>query len=420
MELPKLQAIPEGARRAVLVLTALNLLNYVDRYVPSAVKDLIKTDLGLTDDETSYPLSAFVIVYMLASPVVGSLADRYPRRVVIASGVALWSLATAAAAFATGFWTLLIARAFVGIGEAAYATLSPAWLSDYYPPDRRNKVLTVFYVAIPVGSAIGFGLGGYLGQEFGWRAAFLIVGLPGVLAALAVLTVRDPGRGTFDTDKSEVPPTWRQALPELLGNRQYAYAVGGYVLVTFASGALADWFPTFLSRQRGMDLAEAGTLVGGATVVGGLGGTVLGGFLGDWLKGKTRQPYLALSGITMVIASGLAVLAFEVEGKLQIGLLIAGAQLFMWCYNAPINAILVNSVSSGLRVRAFALSILLIHVLGDAISPPIVGIISRVTGDLHLGLLLVPITMAASGIVWAIGWRVLPEPPAGARPGAAA
>ncbi len=383
----------------------MNLLNYVDRYLPSAVKDLFKQDLGLTDEQTSYPLTAFVIVYMLASPIFGSMADRYSRRGVIAAGVALWSLATAMAAFATGFWTLLAARAFVGVGEAAYATLSPALLSDFYPPERRNKVLTVFYVAIPVGSAIGFALGGWLGHHFGWRVAFMAVGFPGLLAALAVLWVPEPGRGTFDADKGALPPPWSAAVRALLANREYAYATAGYVLVTFAAGALADWFPTFLSRNRGMALDEAGLVVGGATVVGGLGGTILGGWLGDRMKGLTRQPYLAVSGATMAIAVVLASFALAAEGKWTIAALIAGAQVFLWCYNAPINATIVNAVPSALRARAVALSILCIHLFGDAISPPIVGLISSSTGSLGLGLVLVPVTMGLGAVIWIVGWR---------------
>ncbi|HEY0881505.1 MAG TPA: MFS transporter, partial [Archangium sp.] len=165
-----------GAVFALVVLTLMNMLNYVDRWVPSAVNELLKKDLGLSDAETGLPLTAFIVVYMLASPVFGALAERHNRRVLIALGVASWSLATAAAAFATGFKTLLVARAAVGIGEAAYATLAPAILADFFPPERRNRVFTLFYVATPVGSAIGFVLGGVLGEAFGWRTAFLAVG----------------------------------------------------------------------------------------------------------------------------------------------------------------------------------------------------------------------------------------------------
>ena len=149
-------AARSGARYAIVVLTAMNLLNYIDRYVPSAVKPLFQRELGFTDAQTAYPLTAFVLVYMLTSPIFGSLADRMSRKALIALGVALWSLATAGGALATGLATFILARALVGVGEAAYATIAPSLISDYFPPARRNRMLTVFYVAIPVGAALGF------------------------------------------------------------------------------------------------------------------------------------------------------------------------------------------------------------------------------------------------------------------------
>ena len=181
---PPSSPLRSEATYAVVVLTLMNLLNYVDRWVPSAVKEDFKRELQLTDAQTSYPLTGLVIVYMICSPIFGSLSDRWPRKWVIAVGVGLWSLATGAAYFAVGFWSFLITRALVGVGEAAYATLAPALLSDFFAPARRNRILTGFYVAIPVGSALGFALGGIIGQHYGWRVAFLACGLPGILVAL--------------------------------------------------------------------------------------------------------------------------------------------------------------------------------------------------------------------------------------------
>ncbi len=402
--------IPEGARYALTVLTAMNLLNYLDRVVPSAVKVLLKEDIGIDYTHSSLTNSAFIVVYMLASPVFGSLADRWSRRVLLASGVMVWSLATGAAAFATGFWSFLVARALVGVGEAAYATIAPALLGDFYPPGRRNRVLTIFYVAIPVGAALGFALGGFLGHGFGWRVAFLACGLPGVLTAFLALRIRDPGRGTFDEGGAGEPVPWREALPRLLRNRTYAVTVAGYAAVTFASGGMGDYLVAFLEVDRGMG-DEAGTLVAITTVVGGLGGTAAGGFLADRLRGRTRHPYLALSALSMIPATLFAVAAIRVEGKAAIGACILLAQFFLWFYNGPVNAVIVNSVPAALRVRAFALSILSIHLFGDAVSPPIIGAIAESGGGgrLPLALLLVPAAMAVGCAIWALGWRTLPE-----------
>jgi len=401
----------QGATLAVVVLTAMNLLNYLDRWVPSAVKDQFKRDLHLTDAQTSFPLSAFIIVYMLTSPIFGALADKFRRTWLIAAGVAIWSLATGGAALATGFWSFLVARALVGIGEAAYATISPALLSDFYAPARRNTVLTIFYIAVPVGSALGYVLGGHLGERFGWRAAFLICGLPGLAMAVLALFIPDPGRGRFDHDAEEKPPRWMPALKALLTNRPYIIAVGGYTAVTFASGALADWFPTFLIRHRGMSPARADYLVGFSAIVGGLGGTITGGFLADRLKRWTRQPYLALCGLSMIPGTIFAFLALNVSSASAAVVWLFAAQFFIWFYNGPVNAVLANSVPGRLRVRAFALSIFIIHSLGDALSPSAVGIASDVI-SLPVALQIAPIAMTVATIIWLYGWRMLPEEPA--------
>lgn len=400
----------QGAAYAVAVLSALNLLNYVDRYVPSAVKDLFKKDLGLTDFQTSVPLTAFLWVYMIASPLFATLAERGARIKIIAIGVALWSAATAAAAAAQGFVSFLVARALVGVGEAAYATIAPALLSDFFPPSRRNRVFTIFYVAIPVGAAVGFVVGGAVGSVWGWRAAFLVCGLPGIAAALLALRIKDPPRGGFDPGPVVVPPPWKEALPKLLKNARYVYTVAGYTAVTFATGGIADWFVAFVVRHRGMDLAQAGTVIGGVTVLGGIVGTLLGGWLADRLKGRTKNPYLALSALSMAPAAILAAVALTAQQTWTIVASIAACQLFLWFYNAPVNAILVNSVGPEMRVRAFALSIFTIHILGDAISPSIIGAISDATGEnLPLAISIVPVVLGLACAIWAIGWRRLPD-----------
>jgi MFS family permease len=400
-------AQPTGGTYAVAVLTVMNLLNYVDRFVPSAVKDLFKGELGMSDAQTSLPFAAFVVVYMLFTPLFGSLGDRWSRKAVIAAGVALWSMATAAAALATGFWSFLLARSLVGVGEAAYATMAPALISDFYPPQRRNRILTLFYVAIPVGAALGFAVGGVLGARFGWRVAFLACGLPGLLAALSALFIKDPGRGTFDDDKHVAPPPWPDALRTLSHNRPYVLTVVGYTLVTFASGALADWFPTLLSRLRNVPMEEAATITGVAAALGGLLGTVAGGLLADRLRSRTRNPYLAVSGVSMVVATVVAMGGLVVTTKAAIFGLILAAQTLMFFYNGPINSVLVNCVPSALRARAFAFSILCIHILGDAISPYLVGLISDVTGNLMVAISVVPVTMMGGALVWVYAWRTL-------------
>jgi MFS family permease len=408
-DLESVPAAPSGARYAIIVLTAMNLLNYIDRYVPSAVKPLFQKELGFTDAQTAYPLTAFVLVYMLTSPIFGSLADRMSRKTLIALGVALWSLATAGGALATGLTTFILARALVGVGEAAYATIAPSLISDYFPPGRRNRMLTIFYVAIPVGAALGFTLGGLIGNAYGWRAALLIVGLPGLIAAGLALLIKEPVRGGFDPVPAPAIPSWPDALRLLRRTAPYLFAVTGYIAVTWAGGGMADWFATYLVRIRGMDLSAAAGMTGAATVVGGLAGTLTGGLVADRLKGKIRSPYFALSCLTMIPAAGFALLALTAGNRIVITAAIVLAQFFMWCYNGPINAIIVNSVPAGMRARAVSMSILSIHLFGDAISPTIIGLISDRTGNLFSGMVLIPCMMIVGATVWGIGWRRLDD-----------
>ncbi len=399
---------PPGATYAALILTVMNLLNYADRYVPSAVKSLYKKELHLSDLQTSLPLTAFVIVYMIASPIFGALADRFARKKLIAIGVAAWSIATASAAAATGFASFFIARATVGIGEAAYATLSPALLSDFYPPRKRNRVLTFFYVAIPIGAALGFSSGAAMGKYFGWRPAFLVAGIPGLLVAALALKIKEPPRGYFDREKREQKTSWPKALAAFKKNHNFLAAVAGYAAVMFASGAIADWFPTFLQRERGFDLGEAGEIVGIVTVACGIAGTAAGSIVADKLVGKVSHPYLAFSGFAMIPATICASLTLLVPGKVAAIVFLSIGQFFVWSCNGPINALFVNSVPSPMRARAVSLSVLATHVLGDAISPSIVGLFSDRAG-LDVAMWAAPLAMATGTIIWIVSWRLLSE-----------
>jgi MFS family permease len=394
---------------AVVVLTAMNLLNYIDRWVPSAVKPLFQKDLELTDEQTSLPLTAFILVYMLTSPIFGTLAERGRRPLIIAAGVAVWSLATAAGALATGFYTFLLARALVGVGEAAYATIAPALIADHYEPTKRNKILTLFYVATPVGAALGFTLGGYIGAqpEWGWRGAFVFCGIPGLLVAAIALLLKDPPRGRFDSEaeRKQAPPPWSLALRALRNNPRYLFTVAGYVAVSFAIGGIGDWFPTLLFRDRGFKLEDAGAIAGQATVVGGLVGTILGGVIAEALvKRGIKEAYLWTSALSLIPALLLAGVALYVaETRTAVLASIALCQVFLWMYNGPVNALLVNSVSPGMRARAFALSIFAIHAFGDAVSPPIIGKVSSATGSLPLAIGLVLLALIVALVIWSIG-----------------
>lgn len=406
-------AFERTVRRGLVVLTLINLLNYVDRYVVAALVETLKTrdGLSLTDTEAGLLPTAFIVVYMLTSGVFGSIADRHARPRLIALGVAVWSVATAVGGFAAGFVSLLAARALVGVGEGAYGTIAPSLLADYFPRSQRGRVFSIFFAAIPVGAALGFILGGWADAHVGWRGAFFLAGVPGLVLAWAALWLPDPPRGAQDGEAAPhasvaaAPRGWASAYAPLFGNRPYLLTVLGYTAATFAAGGLAYWMPAFLTRVRGATSAEATMQFGGITVVAGLLGTYFGGVIGDRLLRRTRHAYLWFSGVTTCLAAPLVWLALTLESPpLYVAAIVLG-ELFLFASTGPINSAIVNLVPSGQRVAAVALSILSIHLLGDAASPFLIGAVSDAT-SLGRAVLMVPVAIAVSGAIWtATAWR---------------
>ncbi|HJU83460.1 MAG TPA: MFS transporter, partial [Holophagaceae bacterium] len=250
-------------QKLLLLLTGINMLNYLDRYVVSAVLEPIGQSLRLTDHQLGWIQPMFLYGYMVAAPLFGLLADRMHRARLVAFGIGLWSLATAGAALVHSYPALLATRSLVGVGEAAYAALGPAMLSDCFPEDERAAKFTWFYLAIPVGSALGFGLGGVVAGHWGWRAAFLVAGLPGLLLAAYMAFQADPVRGAYDTapdDTASAP--FGQRMKALFTNRIWLACTGSYVAYTFAMGVLTAWGPTLLQRVHHADLKDVGLFFG--------------------------------------------------------------------------------------------------------------------------------------------------------------
>jgi MFS family permease len=388
------------AAYALATVTLLNFLNYIDRYILAAVLPRIKSDLALTDFDLGLLANAFLVAYFLTSPIFGPLGDRGSRTRLMAAGVAAWSVATALAGVARSFAQLLAARAGVGVGEAAYATVSPALLSDYFPKDRRGRAFAIFYVAIPVGSAVGFLLGGVLERSFGWRNAFYAVGVPGLLMALVALTVADPPRGMSDEEgESSAALPLGDALRALSRNFAYVGTVAGYAAYTFALGGLAFWMPTYLERVRGIELARADTIVGAVTVVAGLAGTFVGGFIGDFLTARVRNGHLWLSGVATLAAVPSAWAALYARSPSMYLGNFALAEFLLFLSTGPVNVMIVDVVPIAIRATAMAVSIFAIHAFGDAISPSAIGALSDRYG-LATGIIVVPTAIALSGLLW--------------------
>jgi MFS family permease len=418
---------------ALSVLTLVNLLNYLDRYVVSGiVPDLKAPPLGLSDSQVGLLTTAFMLVYMLAAPIFGALGDRGSRTRPIAVGVFLWSIATLVSGFATSYAHLLGARAIVGIGEAAYVSIAPALLADSFSRAQRGRVLSVFNMAIPVGAALGYIVGGLMSHHFSWRAAFFVAGAPGLLLAFLVLRVKDPPRGSQDESEGEgdtAPPAIPGPRPPAAGARAagtpankpasspiatylgllkrapYMLVVLGYAAYTFALGGLAVWMPNFLERVHNIPAVQATTSFGAIVVVTGFLGTFLGGWLGDYWVKSSRQAYLWMSGVITLVAAPLTFVALTAASSSVYYPAIIAAELLLFMSTGPINSAIANMVSPTERASAFALSMFVIHLLGDVPSPTLIGWLSDLS-SLGKAVLIVPAAIVISGIVWLISARV--------------
>ena len=391
-----------AAGRALVVLALINLLNYLDRFVVSAlVESLKRSELALSDTQAGLLMTGFVVVYMLSSPVFGVLGDRGSRPRLVAMGVLVWSLATALAGFAGGFMTLFLARAVVGVGEAAYGTISPSLIADLYPRTQRGRVMAVFFAAIPIGSALGYVIGGLVEHAFGWRAAFFVAGVPGILLAFLCLRLPDPLRGAQDEEPALAPSNALAAYRNLFRNRSYVLTVLGYAAYTFALGGMAFWMPAFLERVRGLPPAQATVQFGAIVVITGFVGTFAGGWLGDLLLRRSRQAYLWLSGVSALLAAPLSWLVFtDPRPSVYLPAMVA-AELLIFASTGPINSVILNVVKPGERATAVSLSILAIHLLGDVPSPPLIGRLSDIS-SLDRAVLIVPIAVLAAGAIWTL------------------
>jgi MFS family permease len=373
----------KSASRLLWLLFAVNLFNYIDRQILFAVFPAIQADLHLSDTQLGLLASAFMWVYLSAAPVFGLLADRRSRPRLMGLGVGIWSFATALSGMVRSYGQLLMGRALVGVGEASYGAVAPAMLSDAYEPAHRGRALALFSMAIPVGSALGYLLGGAFEQALGWRAAFFIVGIPGLWLAWTVGRLSDVTRGRLDDSGSAFPAV---AVPrvsdylDLLRTRSYLLNCLAMTAMTFAVGGLAAWVPTYLVRIRGMGLAEANLIFGLLTLVSGLGGTIAGGWLGDRLLPRLPTAYFLVSGVGLALSVPCAAAVILLDDRTWVLVAIFLAEVFIFLNTGPLNAIIANVSRSQVRATAYAVNIFVIHALGDAISPALVGAVSDRVG----------------------------------------
>lgn len=379
----------------LFILTGLNLFNYLDRSVLSAVLRDVQRDLGLNYDQAGTLGTAFMLGYFLTSPLFGYLGDRLPRKWLIALGIFIWSLGTVMSGTANTFWNMIWWRVLVGVGEASYATISPSIIADKFFGEKRNTAITIFYVAIPVGAALGFILGGQIAAHFSWRHAFVWAGLPGLVLALVMLPFAEPAR----VESIGKPKPRPRDMLKLFAMRDYVLVVLGYTAYTFALGGFQHWAPTFFNQVHGLTQDQAGNFFGITMVVAGLVGTFAGGLTASAWHKRNPAGYALLLGWSVVGAIPCAAAALMARDTTWAMVLLGLAMLFLFLSMGPVNTVILETVPPELRASAMAMSIFMIHLFGDLWSPKLVGLIAD-RASLRQAVLILPLALVPTAALW--------------------
>jgi predicted MFS family arabinose efflux permease len=388
----------------LIVLTLLNTLNYIDRNMLLGVQPLVQKEFRINDAQLGLLTSAFFFVYMFAAPVLGWLGDRCPRKSIVLVGIAIWSGFTLLTWLVRDYNQLLLRHTVVGIGEASYATIAPTLVADLFPVERRGRMLSIFYLGLPVGSALGILLGGPLGEHFGWRVPFMLAGIPGFMLALVFWFLPEPVRGQSETVE---PSLERSTVLGLLRNGAFITACLGMAMYTFAVGGLQVWIPTFLHRVRGMSVSKAAIVFGIIAAINGVVATLLGGLMGDRMLKRHDGAYYKFSGVAMLVAVPLMIAAVYATGIFMLPAIFF-AVFTLLINTGPSNTALVNSVGPGIRSTAIAVNTFVIHALGDAFSPYLIGWISDRT-SLQTAFWAAFVAAAISGWIFLYGARFAPK-----------
>jgi MFS family permease len=398
-----------GARTALFLLLAINLFNYIDRQLLAALEPDIRATFFAPDDpnammRTGWLGDAFFVTYMVTAPILGLLADRFSRWIIIGSAVILWSLATGGSGLAATFTILFATRICVGIGEAGYGPAAPTIISDLFPIETRGRVMAVFYAAIPVGSALGYVIGGLVGAHMGWRWAFYLVAPPGLLLGLLCFLHRDPRIDVQQLVRQSSRRSMRDYL-KLFQTRSYLINCVAQTLMTFATGGLGFWASAYL-RYRNQSPDVGMTVFGLITVVAGLVSTLLGGVIADRLRSRFAASYFWVSGIGMLVACPFFVATLYTPFPAA-WIPMFFAIFFLFLNTGPSNTALANVSLPAVRATAFAVNILVIHALGDVQAFWLLGYIGGHT-NMHVAFLFVSGIILLSGLAWLLGVKYLP------------
>jgi MFS family permease len=368
----------QAAWYALAVLFLINALNFFDRQIIGAVGEPIRVEFGLSDSALGALNTAFTLIYAFVGLPLGKLADKYSRRKILAAGVLVWSLMTAASGLARNFWQIFALRLGVGVGEATCAPAATSLIGDYFHSGKRAKAMSIFMLGLPVGLALSFAVSGAVAKNYGWRAAFFVAGLPGLLCVLAVLFIREPNRGAVESVNVGQKKRAGSAYKLILSSPTMIWLILSGALHNFNMYALGGFITPYLMRHHNLDIAEANYV---ATIIYGLlstPGLLLGGFIGDWAK--RHRPDGALLIATAAILLSIPFFFFSIgisSGEyIKFAALIGTSVALMYFYYSIVYATITDVTEPSLRGTAMAVYFLAMYLLGASLGPWIIGMIS--------------------------------------------
>jgi len=405
------------ARFAFTILFIINILNYADRYILPAILPKIQSDLGLTPIQAGLLGSAFLFVYALATLPLGVWADRSIRKNIVALCVGIWSVATVLAGFTRNFLQLFSVRAVLGIGEAGYAPASLSLLGDFFSRAKRGRIFSYWSSGTLLGAAFGFTVGGFIADALGWRYAFFVVGIPGLIAAFLAWRMLEPRRGSFDSEKEStrgagtihgsIGKDFRGSLKKLRQVPTYWTLVVALVFSFFTVGGTSFWLPYYFVKTFQLSVSSAGAISGAVLVGSSLVGTVAGGWLADFAQRRRPEGRLFIAAFGFLLGAPLVFIALLIHSlPYFIAVFIIAAISLSFC-TGPLNAVIQDVIAPALRATAIGLALLLAHLLGDAAAPFVIGAIYN---RIPLGLALIttaPTALFLAGLVCLLGLRTV-------------
>ncbi len=402
---------------AFAVLLTINVLNYADRSVLSAVLPKIQVEFQLSNTELGLLASSFLFIYAIATLPLGIWADRSPRKNIVALCVGLWSIATTFGGLTRNFIQLFFTRSLLGIGEAGYAPASLSLLGDFFPKEQRGRILSYWSVGNLIGTALGLIIGGIIADRLGWRWAFYAVGIPGLITAFLIWRASEPTRGAFDREgdtdagaemsHGSLGKNFWQVARQIFHIRTYWVLLAAFVFSFFTIGSAQVWIPTYLVRDFQLTVGVAGAISGGVLAGGSLIGTLLGGWLADMMQRRRPEGRMIVATAAFILGAPLTFLALSIHTLTPfIAVFIAAIVCLSLCLG-PLNAVIQDVIAPNMRATAVGLVLLLAHLLGDAASPLVIGALADSSSLGYALIITAPPCLFLAGVICLIGLRTV-------------